>query len=468
MAYALPTIEQVFGQLESWNKQAADITSEDIAGENPGSMPGSENDKKAPAEAEKPDPEVDDKTVGGESNYSGEGASPGSDNPKLEPQLLEADEPVLTPEKKPLDSTDADAKTASAGNDLVSFILQNQKKELEAKKAEESKKVEAEKKAAPAPAPAKAEPAKAQAPAKKEAAPADDIVLTNNVLSKIAAVVLSRQEGRELVQRYLAEAAGEDFAKQAMDTMGLVGRKANELSEFEKGAQAAEEMLGDMQEAQGAADAEAALGAADEAQGAADAEAALGDAAAAGEGADEEYSEEEVLEAVKELVDSGEITEEQAMQLLQGADVPEEGAGEEEVTEEELAQAIGDMIQSGELPEEEAQALIAELADESSPEENAELAADVGEAAPEGGEAAPAAPAPEGAGESVGDESAEAPEEPSEEKADEDKEASAKDAKSVKKAAAHEAAVRLIDALRQKQAAAKAKKPAKAAKPSKK
>ena len=184
-------------------------------------------------------------------------------------------------------------------------------------------------------------------------------------------------------------------------------------------------------------------------------------------GGDDEYSEEEVLEAVQELVDSGEITEEQAMQLLQGSDVPEQGAGDEEVTDEQLAQAISEMIESGELPEEEAQALIAELADDSTPEENAELAADVGEAAPEGapaegGEAAPAGGGEEAPVEGAGDETTEAPDTSDEEPAEENKEAS------VKKAAARQVALKLIDALHQKQAACKAKKPVKAAKPVKK
>ena len=439
---SIHTLEQLYGELKSRTKVAADITSEDITGQDPGSMPGSENDKKVPEEMKTPDPEVKDETVGGAENYSAEGASPGSDNPKLEPQLLEADEPVLEPEKKPLDSTDVDAKTAAAGNNLVDFILKAQKKELEAKKAA-------------APAPAKKAAAPAPAPAKKEAAPTDDIVLTNSVMAKIAAVVLSRQEGRELVQRFLAEAAGEDFAKQAMDTMGLVGRQANEMSEFEKGAQDAAAMLGDMEEAQGAQDAEQALadaGDAEEAAGDADAEAALAGAGAGDEvadagggeeaaGEDEGFTDEEVLEAIQEMVEDGEITEDQAAQLLEGADVSEEEPGDEPVSEDDIAEAIVEGIQSGEISPEVAQELVAELSGETSPEEAQELETDVGEAEPAAEEPAAEEPAPEEAKEA-----------------------------SVKKAAARTIVKTLVQAIQEKQAAAKkAKKaPAPAKKPVKK
>ncbi len=461
---SIHTLEQLYGELKSRTKVAADITSEDITGQDPGSMPGSENDKKVPEEMKTPDPEVKDETVGGAENYSAEGASPGSDNPKLEPQLLEADEPVLEPEKKPLDSTDVDAKTAAAGNNLVDFILKAQKKELEAKKA--AAPAPAKKEAAPAPA----KKAAAPAPAKKEAAPTDDIVLTNSVMAKIAAVVLSRQEGRELVQRFLAEAAGEDFAKQAMDTMGLVGRQANEMSEFEKGAQDAAAMLGDMEEAQGAQDAEQALadaGDAEEAAGAADAEAALAGAGAGDEGAalgggeeaageDEGFTDEEVLEAIQEMVEDGEITEDQAAQLLEGADVSEEESGDAPVSEDDIAEAIVEGIQSGEISPEVAQELVAELSGETSPEEAQELASDVDEAEPAAEEPAAEEPAAE-------EPAAEEPaaEEPAPEEA---KEAS------VKKAAARTIVKTLVQAIQEKQAAAKkAKKaPAPAKKPVKK
>lgn len=461
---SIHTLAQLYGELKSRTKTAADITSEDIVGQDPGSMPGSENDKKVPEEMKTPDPEVKDETVGGAENYSSEGASPGSDNPKLEPQLLEADEPVLTPEKKPLDSTDVDAKTAAAGNNLVDFILKAQERELAAKKAESSKQT----------APDKATPEKQAAPAKdtkaapeKQAAPTDDIVLTNSVMAKIAAVVLSRQEGRELVQRFLAEAAGEDFAKQAMDTMGLVGRQANELSEFEKGAQDAEAMLGDMEEAQGAQDAEQAIadaGAAEQAAGDAGAEmdagAALEGAGEEGaEGGDEGFTDEEVLEAIQEMVENGEITEDQAAQLLEGAGVSEDEAGDEEVTEDDIAEALVEGIQSGEISPEVAQEIVSELSGETSPDEAQELATDVGEAEP----AAEGAAAAEGEAPAADEPAADEPaaEEPAPEEA---KEAS------VKRAAAHAIVKTLVKAIQEKQAAAKKarKAPVPAKKPVKK
>lgn len=318
-------------------KSAADITSEDAVGDDIGSLPGSENDKKVPEEMKKKDEEVNDETVGGAANYSGEGAEAGSDDKIVEPQLMEADEKVLTPDEKPLESDDYKAKTASVGNNLVSMILANQKKEAEAAKA----KAEAQKQAAAKPAEQKqaaAKPAEAKkqaatapvqkkVPAKEAASEDDTITLTNSILSKIAAVVLSCQEGREFVQMKLAEAAGDDFAKEAMDQLGLVGRQANEKTAedayyeaFMKGAQDASDAI---EENQGYADAADLLGG-----GAGDGGLAP-DAGAEGEGGEETMSDEELAAALDDLVErarEGNVTDEEAQVLT---DAIEELVGEE-------------------------------------------------------------------------------------------------------------------------------------------
>ena len=405
------TVDAVIADIDAHYKKMAEITSEDITGENPGSMPGSENDQPAPADAKKPDPEVVDDQVGGAANYDGKGMEAGSDNPKLEPQLLEANEPVLTPEKKPLDSTDVDAKTASdLGNDLVSMVLNHQKKpevkKAEAKKVEakkvEAKKVEAKKaedckdkdgadvpaenKPAPAPAPEK-KPLDSDNADAKEAA-FDEVELSRDGLAKIAAVLMTREDGREFIGKVLAEIGGEKFAEESINALGVKSAEAMAKAEFEKGAQDAAALLDGAEEAQGAADAEAALGDAAEAQGAADAEAALGDAAEAAGAADAEaalgegdtvddFTDEEIEAAVSDMIESGELPPEVIEELMAEGD-------EGDVTEDDLAAELIDMVESGEITPEQASDLVDALETEADPEAAAALGEDVSAAAPEG------------------------------------------------------------------------------------
>ena len=408
------TVDAVIADIDAHYKKMAEITSEDITGENPGSMPGSENDQPAPADAKKPDPEVVDDQVGGAANYDGKGMEAGSDNPKLEPQLLEANEPVLTPEKKPLDSTDVDAKTASdLGNDLVSMVLNHQKKpevkkaeekKLEVKKAEEKKPevkksedckdkdgadVPAENKPAPAPAPEK-KPLDSDNAGAKEAE-VDEIELSRDGLAKIAAVLMTREDGRQFIGKVLAEIGGEKFAEESINALGVKSAEAMAQAEFEKGAQDAAALLDGAEEAQGAADAEAALGDAAEAQGAADAEAAL-----AGEGGGDEldeFSDEEIAEALQKMIESGELPPEAIEELMGGED---DGS----VSEDDLANELVEMVQSGEITPEQAGEIVEALETEADPGATDELAADVAEQVPEAASdagAAPEAAAPEAA-----------------------------------------------------------------------
>ena len=398
------TVDAVIADIDAHYKKMAEITSEDITGENPGSMPGSENDQPAPADAKKPDPEVVDDQVGGAANYDGKGMEAGSDNPKLEPQLLEANEPVLTPEKKPLDSTDVDAKTASdLGNDLVSMVLNHQKKP-EVKKAEEKKPevkkaedckdkdgadVPPENKPAPAPAPEK-KPLDSDNAGAKEAE-VDEIELSRDGLAKIAAVLMTREDGRQFIGKVLAEIGGEKFAEESINALGVKSAEAMAQAEFEKGAQDAAALLDGAEEAQGAADAEAALGDAAEAQGAADAEAAL-----AGEGGGDEldeFSDEEIAEALQEMIESGELPPEAIEELMGGED---DGS----VSEDDLANELVEMVQSGEITPEQAGEIVEALETEADPGATDELAADVSEQVPEVAPDAGAAPesaAPEAA-----------------------------------------------------------------------
>jgi hypothetical protein len=397
-------IDDLFEELKAY---ADDTIKQANALEGIDSMPGSENDKPIPSGAENPDPKVKDETIDRPAKDTIEGAKPGSDFPANNANEMQADQPALTPDKKPLDTADANAKEASVkGNNLVQLILKT-KQAAEAKKAEEAQKEAAAKKpAAPVQAAAPA------APATKEAAPADadTIKLDMAMMAKIAAITLADEEGQLAVQQALTKRAGAEFAEEVLDILEKRAAEEQAAWEFEKGAQDAEAMIGDMQEAQGAADAEAAMGDLAEANDAAAAEAgAAGDEGGSVEDAAaalDDYSAEEIVEAVNELAQEGQIPPEQAQAVIEAVTQGAEGEGSpEDISEDDLAEAIVQAVDSGEMTEEDAQALVQAISEGGGdPEADQALAADVAgagagegeaaaEAAPEGGEKAAAAKA---------------------------------------------------------------------------
>lgn len=368
---AATLIDDLLGQLDRFTKLAQERESENITGQDPDSMPGAENDKPIPAGATKDDPKVKDDTINNTDARNLDGAKPGSDAPVVE-QGLEASESVLNPDKKPLDTADANAKEASdLGNSLIKTIL-------------ETKQAAQKKAAAPAPA-AKAPEAQTQ----KQAAPADKISVDMAMLAKIAAITLADEEGQLAVQSALTKRAGAEFAAEVLDTLE---KRAAEQAAFEKGAQDAEAMIGDAQEAQGAADAEAALADAGAAEGAdaaavegGDAEDGVGDELDEGASLDD-FSPEEVAEAVQEMAQDGQISPEDAQAVIEAI---QEQAGEQgeadDLSEEELAEQLQAAVDNGQLTEEDLQNVIQELS-EGGADEGAvnELAGDVGA---EGGDA---------------------------------------------------------------------------------
>lgn len=392
------TIRNLIGELDAFAKQAN-------AAEGVDSMPGSEHDKPIPSGATSPDPKTKDETIDAPAERSLAGAKPDGDIPASNVNKMEADEPALTADRKALDTADANAKEASAlGNSLVDLIL----------KSKQSKQAAAQQKAQPA-AP---QPTAKQA-ATKQAAPDNTITLDMALMAKIAAITLADEEGQLAVQAALTKRAGAEFAAEVLDTLEKRAAEEQARWEFEKGAQDAEAMIGDMQEAQGAADAEQAMGDMAEAQGA-DAAAAGDEAAAAGdEGMAEEdaaaalddYSADEIVEAVQELAQEGQIPPEQAEAVIQAVT---EGAGEEgsdeDISEEDLADAIVEAVESGELSEEDAQALVQAIAegDAGDAEADQQLAQDVAGAGDAAGGDAAAAGAEDAA--AAGDEAAAAAE----------------------------------------------------------
>jgi len=377
------SIKNLIGELKSYADGAIKQAN---AMEGIDSLPGSEHDKPAPASAEKADPAVKDDTIDNEEHRSVAGAKNDGDIPASNVNKMEADEAVLNADEKPLDTANANAKeAASKGNSIVDFILSSKQKQAAAKQA--------------APAAAK----QAQPAATKQAAPENTITLDMALMAKIAAITLADEEGQFAVQQALTKRAGAEFANEVLDVLEKRAAEEQAAWEFEKGAQDAEAMIGDMQEAQGAADAEAAMGDLAEAQGAADADAALA-GAAGDEGAAEadaaaaleDYSAEEIVQAVQELAQEGQIPPEQAEAVVQAVTegAQEEGAADD-ITEEDLADAIVEAVESGELSEEDAQALVQAISegDAGDAEADQALAQDVAGAADAAPEAAAAADA---------------------------------------------------------------------------
>lgn len=191
---------------------------------------------------------------------------------------------------------------------------------------------------------------------KEKRAENDTMSLNDNILNKIASVKAAREAGA-------ADALA--FIKLAQEQAAAEEAAANEAAE-----------------AQGAADAEAAI---HDAATAADAEAGTEDA---GDAEDAEVTPEEVVQAVSDLVEEGQISEEEGAEVINnivaGVAGEADTAEEAPVDEEQIAEGIAQAIESGELTEEEAQQLVSELvdagADEGLPED---LAAAEGEVAPE-------------------------------------------------------------------------------------
>lgn len=365
-------VKMILDEVNARIKLAEAKTAEDPS--NFDSFPGAENDKAVPAETKEPDPEVKDEGPASRTEVSG--AEPGSDVPLQQDHLYEADEPVLTPEKKPAESDDANAKEAAANpdvtkvaSDILNIIKSNMAKKPAAEKTAAAKPAE---KTAAAKAP-EAKAPEAKAPEKKaENKEKDMISLGNKILDKIASARMAKQAGANDAAE-LVKAASE-YNRGAADATALIQKIAQALAAEEAAAQGADAGAGaaPTPEEMGAADAEAGI---------ADAAAADEAAAAAGEGGDEKVTPEEVVEAVQELVQEGQISEEDAASVVSelGADA---GAGDEEVTEDQIAEGIAQAIESGELTEDEAQQLVQELVDAGADESVAEqVASDAGDTA---------------------------------------------------------------------------------------
>ena len=392
-------VRMILNEVNARIKLAEAKTAEDPS--NFDAFPGAENDKPVAAETKKPDPEVKDE--GPASRTEASGAEPGSDDKVNQDHLYEADQPILTPEKKPTDSADANAKVAESkeqnpevtkiASEIMSVIKDAlTKKAQEAKPAEEKKAEEKDAKCGkksevctnPAdcktsecgkksegcknPADCKTSECSKKSEGCKGSAKADSIVKkVKDAICKKAAEKRAKDEqislGKKILDK-IAEARQAKIEKEAGAHDALTLLKA--ASEYNRGANDAKALIQKLaqalEESAASGDATTEDGAvAPEAAGAADAEAAIADAAMAAdaEGSDDQVTPEEVAQAVTELVNEGQISDAEAATLVEQLGGGEEASGE--VSEEDLANGIIQGLESGAISEEEAQQLVPEL-----------------------------------------------------------------------------------------------------------
>lgn len=288
---------------------------------------------------------------------------------------LEADESALQPAKKPELSADANAKKATATlcNDLLKDIRTYQSTKAAAmppalaKAKEEKKDVKKEEKKEDKPV----ESTEVTAAAKQATGP--QMELTTDVMAKIAAMILSTEEGSQYVEQMLAKEAGKEAA---LETLSFLAEQS-ELAEKQAAYQ------------QGQADADALI---QQAIFQAGVEQGQKQAAAAGETALYTKLGQAVADAGIEdlMAQAGGAAGGVPPEALAGGEAA--GGAEGEVSMDELGQALEALVQDGTLKPEEAQQVMEYLAQAEQGGGEAPAEAAPAEAAP--AEAAPAEAAP--------------------------------------------------------------------------
>ena len=139
--------------------------------------------------------------------------------------------------------------------------------------------------------------AEAGADSAKKKAGALDMELTSDVLAKIAAVMLSTEEGTKLAESLLAKAAGAEAAEKTLGFLRDQNELAEKQAEYEAGQR---DMVALLQKC---------------AQEDAAAEAAAAEAADAA-GGDDDGGITEIADTLDQMVESGEITEDEADQVV--------------------------------------------------------------------------------------------------------------------------------------------------------
>lgn len=201
------------------------VTKRALAGQSPDSMPGSEHDTTIPEGSTSPDKEVADSSMGPASTRTVSGA--GDDSPVTRGHAVDATKSVQEPTQKPLITADANAKQAQLAklaNDIAADVVAYNKLRTQPTKVA----------AAPAPAPARA-PAAPAAPVVKQSAPAASpglqLELTQGVLAKMAAVMLSFEEGAKAMSDAITKFGGTELHDQIFGPNGLIAEQSEAANE---------------------------------------------------------------------------------------------------------------------------------------------------------------------------------------------------------------------------------------------
>ena len=319
-----------------------------------GTPPGAEKDKPVPAGSKDGQPETKQEIPPGGKSSDGATDAEKVESGQATPATKAPDQAV---EKKPLVTGEAvTVKPAAAdtlANDLLSKVRAYQQKAAQMPPQlaaalgkneavpppppppakDEPKKDEPKKDEAKKDEPKKDEPKKDE-PKKDEKAAAETLDLSQEILAKIAAVMLSTEEGVDFCERQLAKAAGAEAARETMETLHAMANDQEKQAAATAGSADAAVLLDEMAKGAGApCDDETliklgqalALEALKQAQAAGMDLAAMGappSAAAGAEmpadtGADQDISPDELEQILNELVQSGEIKSEEADQILE-------------------------------------------------------------------------------------------------------------------------------------------------------
>lgn len=387
-------LKQMMDRFEAIEKIAHAKIAEDPTGtENSAELtgvPGSEKDIKVPVEAKKPDEEVAEGQPAGAA--STEGAVNGGDAKPCNEGKLEFDETLLNPDKKPMETADAlTAKTASLIQDLLNDIG--------------SVKSAAECGGGCAPAAASApkkddkkvdkKDEKKQNVAKdttKSAGNKDGkIVFDNDMISKLAAAVSVYNKGKNAAEKIAAaKQDAEDERRGMRDAIEYFGgaekvAAAIDAADERRGMvdclkavkQACVKIAQDAglppEVADAVSDQAMEQGLSEDIGGAAEAGGA-GEAEQIAESLPDDVTEEELGEAIVDLIQSGELPPEAAKEIVD-AIASGDGADAGATAEDDVASIIADGVASGKITPEDAEAIAAELTGEAGADAGAAEAA---------------------------------------------------------------------------------------------
>lgn len=236
------TVSDIIAQTKALveTKQAEFRKKAAIAGGDGSDYPGAECDKPVAAAAGNANAEIKEELPEGGTSASGAADAEKLESGHAKDSTQSCGHSVT---KKPADSADAMAKRASQGttelaNSLMERIRSHQEKVASAEKEAESCGSDGKKpaKKAEMKGDKSSEKSKDKSEPEKRAEDGNSIELTTDVLSKIASVILSTEEGIAFTEQQLTKAAG---AEAAVETMQFLQKQAA----YEAGAADAEAMI---------------------------------------------------------------------------------------------------------------------------------------------------------------------------------------------------------------------------------